>query len=82
MYEIDAVNAFDELMRPLHKSFKIIQCGLFINKEHPFIHATSDFLSYCDCCGEGCGEVKCPITINDCNFDDYAMKSNACLMKD
>ena len=47
-------------MKSIHKNFSVTRCGLFINKEHPFLHATPDFLTQCDCCGLGCGEVKNP----------------------
>ena len=41
-----------------HTNFKVEKCGMFINKDHPWLHATPDFLCSCDCCGEGCGEVN------------------------
>ena len=40
---------------------------LFI-KRYPWLHATPDFLGYCtlcDCCGEGCREVKCSYCLKD-----------------
>ena len=39
-----------------------------------------EFVS-CDCCGSGCGEVKCPVVIIDGNFDDYVQHKNSCLEK-
>ena len=54
---------------------------LFLNKENLFLHATPDLLVPCDCCGSGCGEVKCPIVIIDGNFDDYVQHKNSCLEK-
>ena len=62
-----------------HKNFKVIKCGLFVNKEFPFLHATPDFLTYCDCCGEGCGEMKSPISIENLDFENYAKKDCLCL---
>ena len=50
-------------MKSIHKNFALTRCGLFINKEHLFLHATPDFLTQCDCCGLGCGEVKNPLII-------------------
>lgn len=39
-------------------------------------------MTSCDCCGLGCGEVKCPICIGeDCDFDKYITKKNTCLEK-
>ena len=55
---------------------------LFI-KRYPWLHATPDFLCYCtlcDCCGEGCREVKCPYCLkDDTDLKDYPDKSNSCL---
>ena len=52
-----------------------------MNCEYPWIHATSDFLVSCSCCGLGCGEVKCPLCIDRCDFDSYVLKTNSCLEK-
>ena len=68
-------------MRESHKNFKISKCGLLINKEFPFLHTTCDFLCSCDCCGLGCGEVKCPFCIEGCDFENYITKSASCLEK-
>lgn len=35
----------------------------------------------CSCCGNGCGEVKCPFIIKDGNFEDYIQQKNSCLEK-
>lgn len=80
-YEKEALLHYENEMKKHHKDFKITQCGLVVNKEHQFIHATPDFLCSCSCCGEGCGEIKCPISIKDNNFDDYILKKSSCLQK-
>ena len=54
---------------------------MFVNKDYPWLHATPDFLCSCDCCGEGCAEIKCPYCIENCNFDQYIMKPSSCLEK-
>lgn len=64
-----------------HVNFQVTRYGLFISKQYPFLHATPDFLTSCDCCGLGCGEVKCPICILDCDFDKYIQKKSSCLEK-
>ena len=64
-----------------HKNFEISKCGLLINKEFPFLHATCDFLCSCDCCSLGCGEVKCPFCIEGCDFERYITKTVSCLEK-
>ena len=80
-HEYDAIRAYETVMRESHKNFKISKCGLLINKEFPFLHATCDFLCSCDCCGLGCGEVKCPFCIEGCDFENYITKSASCLEK-
>ena len=45
------------------------------------MHATPDFLCSCDCCGEGCGEIKCPLCLENCDFDAYVLKPSSCLVK-
>ena len=80
-YEDDAVSAYENEMKKTHSNFTLTRCGLFVNEQHPFLHATPDFLTACDCCGLGCGEVKCPICINNCDFEKYTMEKNACFEK-
>ena len=35
---------------------------LSLIQEEPFLGATPDALIHCDCCGDGCLEIKCPFT--------------------
>ena len=77
-----AINAYEQVMKQKHSDFKIVKCSTFINKEYPWLHAAPDFLCFCDCCGEGCGEFKCPLCIENCDFDSYVCKSSSCLKKE
>ena len=52
---------------------------MFVNQEYPWLHATPDFLCSCDCCGEGCGEIKCPYCLKDLDFQEYVTKQGSCL---
>ena len=81
-HEAPAIDANEQAMGEKHINFQIMKCGVFINKECPWLHATPDFLCSCDCCGEGCGDVKCPISIENCDFESYVSKSSSCLSKD
>ena len=45
------------------------------------MHATPDFLCSCSCCGDGCGEVKCPYIIENWDFESYVLKKSSCLEK-
>ena len=56
--ESTAINAYEKIMREKHKNFRIEKCRTFINKQHPWFHATQNFMCCCDCCGQGCEEVK------------------------
>ncbi|XP_066270230.1 uncharacterized protein [Branchiostoma lanceolatum] len=76
-----AIKTYEAYMKDKHVNFQIKRCGLFIHKEHPYLHATPDFLVSCDCCGEGCGEVKCPTSVPDCNYDKYVNSKSSCLEK-
>jgi len=58
-----------------------MKSGTTINKKYPFLHATPDFLCECSCCGQGCGEVKCPYCIEGLDFDNYVQKKSSCLEK-
>ena len=80
-HEKKAILEFENNMKVLHKNFRTIKCGMFINKEYPWLHATLDFLSWCQCCRYGCGEVKCPYCIEGTDFKGYLLKSSSCLEK-
>ena len=81
-HEGAAIAAYETVMKKSHVNFQVKKCGLFIlNKDYPFLHATPDFLTSCDCCGLGCGEVKCPFCIHDANFEEYVRLQNSCLVK-
>ena len=79
-HEDSAIQACETVMKKSHTNVQVKKCGLFINQEYPFLHATPDFLTSCDCCGLGCGEVKCPLCIQGANFEDYAALRNSCLV--
>ena len=66
-------------MKEKHINFQVTKYGTFINKQYPWLHATPDFLCWCDCCGDGCGEVKCPYCLKDTDLEQYINKYNSCL---
>ena len=78
-HESIAIEAYEKVMKEKHTNFHVETCGTFINQEYPWLHATPDFLCCCDCCGEGCGEVKCPYCLKDTDLEDYTDKSSSCL---
>ena len=80
-HEDATILQYEEEMKVIHINFRVTKCGTIINKEYPFIHATPDFLCSCDCCGSGCGEVKCPYCIEGLDFDTYVLGKTSCLEK-
>lgn len=62
-YEDYVIRVYEVYMKKIYINFLFIRCGLFINKEFLFFYVILDFLILCDCCGLGCGEVKCFIFI-------------------
>lgn len=68
-------------MKETNVNFAVTKCGTIINKKYPFLHATPDFLCECDCCRQGCGEVKCPFCIEGLDFDSYVQMKSSCLEK-
>ena len=62
--EVNAVNSLYEVLKGQHKKLTFSDCGLFLDKESPFVGATPDKLMSCECCSLACVEVKCPFSIN------------------
>lgn len=80
-YEDDVICVYENEMKKIYCNFIVIWCGFFINKKYFFLYVILDFLILCDCCGFGCGEVKCFICIKDCDFEKYILEKNVCLEK-
>ena len=45
-----------------HQHFECTLAGLTINPLYPFLGASSDGHTQCDCCGQGLLEIKCPFS--------------------
>lgn len=80
-HEDSAIKEYEKEMKKAHENFVVTKCGTIINQEFPFLHATPDFLCECDCCGRGCGKVKCPYCIEGLDFDSYVQRKSSCLEK-
>ena len=81
-HEETTIQAYSSYMKQSHVNFKVTKCGTYIDPEHPFLHATPGFLCECDCCGAGCGEMKCPYCIEGLDFNKYCQNKSACLQLD
>ena len=49
-------------MKKLPRNCTCTESGFYISHEEPFLGATPDALIHCDCCGDGCLEIKSPFT--------------------
>lgn len=78
-HEADALSSYTERQRKVHTNFCISKCGFIISTETPYIGATPDSVVSCDCCGEGCVEVKCPYSVRDSPVSDIASHKNSSL---
>ncbi len=64
-HEKNARDIYFQEMKKYHENFSIVESGLWINSDYPYIAASPDGLCYCQCCGYGCIEVKCPYCHRD-----------------
>ena len=62
--EEEAVNAFYNEMSKKHKNLNLEECGLFLEKDMPYVGGSPDRIVRCSCCKPACLEVKCPYSIN------------------
>ena len=69
-HEKSAINEYLKTMSEAHDNIQVNESGLILNPAHPHLGASPDGLVVCDCCGEGCIEVKCPYCIRDCKLDE------------
>ena len=47
-------------MEELHENFSVNEHGFFISLKVPYKGASPDPSVSCNCCGNGCLEIKCP----------------------
>ena len=66
-----------------HQNFRVLDNGLFINLEWPFIGASHDGIIDCLCHGRGTLEIKCPYCHRGEDIVDAASNDKKfCLKKD
>ncbi len=78
-HEQHALKVYIANMEKQHRNFKILPSGLFLSTQYPFIGATPDSLVSCDCCGNGCVEVKCPYCHRDSSVDEASDNPKFCI---
>ena len=64
-----------------HESVSVSEAGFVINPLFPFMGASPDGFTQCDCCGKGVLEVKCPYTHCHKSLRSAAEDANFCLEK-
>ena len=65
--EKHAVEIYVSFMRENHLNFDVRDSGFYISIKKSFLGASPDSSVSCECCGEGCLEVKCLCSYKD-NF--------------
>ena len=78
-HERVAKDRYNLEMKTVHENFEFRSSGLVIHPDHPFIGATPDGVVSCDCCGEGCVEIKCPYCHRHKKLGEHG--GNSCLEK-
>ena len=68
------------MMRENHQGFIFKDSGLFIDTENPFLGASPDGISQCDCCEERVVEIKCPYCYKEGLPDEDT--SNFCMVNE
>lgn len=46
-----------------HPKVQVMDCGLVVHSQYPFLAASPDGIVSCPCCGRGVLEIKCPYSI-------------------
>ena len=52
-------------MSSSHIGFKCSPAGLVISPQYPYLGASPDSFTPCECCGDGVIEIKCPFSVRD-----------------
>ena len=63
-HEDTARQVYLEKLKPKHENFIVIQCGLILDPEFPYMGPTPDGLVNYKCCSSGVLEIKCPFCYN------------------
>ena len=81
-HEKDALTAYKTKTAASHGNLNVTLCGFFVSSEHPFLGASPDALTECECCGQGVVEVKCPLCARESSFAEAARDNrNFCLQQ-
>ena len=80
--ESKAREAYEFSIADQHLNLSVADSGLHINENWPFLGASPDGLVFCECCGKGLCEIKCPYKYKDAMLVAAAADSSFCLKYD
>ena len=72
-HEKFALMMYESIQKKKHIEFAIKNTGLHISLSHPYIGASPDGITVCQCCGKNLVEVKCPFCTNDVTKVKYIL---------
>nr|XP_054759987.1 uncharacterized protein LOC129266168 [Lytechinus pictus] len=61
--EDEARRAFFTESKEHHSRLSVRECGMFVDRNNPYIAASPDGIVECNCCGRGVLEIKCPYNV-------------------
>ena len=70
MTEREASEQYHARMYDTHENFILLDSGLVLHPNYPFLGATLDGIANCDCCGTVIVEIKCPYCKRDSKVDE------------
>ncbi|KAL3888115.1 hypothetical protein ACJMK2_000495 [Sinanodonta woodiana] len=56
---------YSALVTSKHVNYKLVDSGLIINERYLQFGASPDGMISCECCGDGCLEIKCPYSMKE-----------------
>ena len=65
VHESDARKQYESIIKARHSNFSVQSTGLHVHSAYPYLGASPDGLTHCNCCGEGLLEIKCPYSIRN-----------------
>lgn len=65
---------YQENYKKEHIKAHIVESGLHVSKQYPYMGASPDGLVQCKCCGNGLLEIKCTYTHKDLSPDGSCYK--------
>ena len=65
-----------------HERFTVMDSGLNVNTNWPMLGASPDGFVFCDCCGKGVCEIKCPYSFRDIMLPEiFKTQKQFCLLQ-